>query len=209
MQEEILPILRKKLKFKDESVDKIKIFYKELLKANNSYNFISKSTIYNAWSRHILDSAQLVQYIKFDDGKILCDLGTGAGFPGLILAIFNNNTKFHVKLYEKSPVKCDFLENMKKLLNIECTIVRGNYKDELSRADYVVARAFKKFDKIMQISREMIKNSHILIVLKGKSAQAEVNKALIKHKFSYTLEPSMTENDSKIIIVNYIKSSEK
>ena len=69
MQEEILPILRKKLKFKDESIDKIKIFYKELLKANNSYNFISKSTIYNAWSRHILDSAQLVQYIKFDDGK--------------------------------------------------------------------------------------------------------------------------------------------
>ena len=58
--------------------------------------------------RHILDSAQLVKFIDFKSGS-LADLGTGAGFPGVVIAIFNENKDFHVKLYEKSPVKRNFL----------------------------------------------------------------------------------------------------
>lgn len=208
MQEDVISILQEKLSFGDKSIDKIIIFHKELLKANSKYNLISSSTVNNAWNRHILDSAQLVRFINFENEKTLCDLGSGAGFPGIIISIFNNNPKFHVKLYEKSPVKCKFLNKIKDILELKCTIVGGNCKDDLEHADYVVARAFKKFEQILDISREIIKNNHKLIVLKGKSAQAEVNKALIKHKFSYTLEPSMTERDSKIVIVNYIKNCE-
>ena len=84
--------------------------------ANKKHNFISKSTEVDIWHRHILDSAQLVKFIDFSKGS-LSDLGSGAGFPGMVLAIFNENKNFHVKLYDKSPVKRAFLEKISKILS--------------------------------------------------------------------------------------------
>ena len=105
-------ILIKELNFSQDSLYKLDIFCKELILYNEKFNLIGKSTINNIWERHILDSAQLVKFINFKDNLSLSDLGTGAGFPGIVLAIFNKNTKFHVKLYEKSQVKTKFLNNI-------------------------------------------------------------------------------------------------
>ena len=74
------------------------------------------------WLRHVLDSAQLVKFIDFSS-KSLADLGTGAGFPGLVLAIFNTNKAFHVKLYEKSPVKRNFLMKVIKELRLNADVL--------------------------------------------------------------------------------------
>ena len=90
------------LKFSADDLEKLTVFHNELIKFNKDYNLISKSTENQIWSRHILDSAQIVKYVGFEDDKSLSDLGTGAGFPGIVLAIFNKNSNFHVKLYEKS-----------------------------------------------------------------------------------------------------------
>ena len=106
---EVINILQNSLILVKKIYPNIKIFINELLKANKKHNFISKSTENVIWHRHILDSAQLVKFIDFSKGS-LSDLGSGAGFPGLILALFNKNKDFHVKLYEKSPVKRAFLE---------------------------------------------------------------------------------------------------
>ena len=122
----------------------------------------------NIWHRHILDSAQLVKFIDFSKGSI-SDLGSGAGFPGLILAIFNTNKDFHVKLYEKSPVKRAFLEEISNKLSIKVQIF-GNIYDEIIDSDYIVSRAFKKLEAIIQVSREIAKKSHKLIILKGQNA---------------------------------------
>ena len=114
MQErDIVKILQKDLNFKDHSINKLKLFVKRLITANQKHNFISKSTESDVWHRHVLDSAQLTKFIDFKKGS-LSDLGSGGGFPGIVLAIFNNNINFHVKLYEKSPVKKKFLENVIK-----------------------------------------------------------------------------------------------
>ena len=102
--DKVKEILVNELGFSNESLDKLNIFHNELLKYNEKYNLISKSTEKTIWWRHILDSAQINRYIDFKDSYSLSDLGSGAGFPGLILAIYNNNPKFHVKLYEKSPI---------------------------------------------------------------------------------------------------------
>ena len=109
---EVINILQNQLNYSSKNISDIKIFINELLKANKKHNFISKSTENVIWHRHILDSAQLVKFIDFSKGS-LSDLGSGAGFPGLILALFNKNKDFHVKLYEKSPVKRAFLEGYK------------------------------------------------------------------------------------------------
>ena len=200
---EVITTLQNQLNYSEKNVSDIKIFISELLKANKKHNFISKSTEKVIWHRHILDSAQLVKFIDFSKGS-LSDLGSGAGLPGLILAIFNKNKDFHVKLYEKSPVKRAFLKDIIDglSLNIE---VRGNVYNEFIDTDYIVSRAFKKLEAIIQVSREIAKKSHKLIILKGQNAQKDLKKAFNNEKYNYKLENSITNNDSKIIIVDFKK----
>ena len=92
-KEEVQFNLLNKLKFSKDDLVKLSVLNEELLKFNRKYNLISRTTEPFIWDRHILDSAQLVKYIDFEDKKSLSDLGSGAGFPGLILAIFNKNPR--------------------------------------------------------------------------------------------------------------------
>ena len=200
---EVINILQNQLHFSPKTIPNIKIFVDELLKANKKHNFISKSTENNIWNRHILDSAQLVKFINFSKGS-LSDLGSGAGFPGLILALFNTNKDFHVKLYEKSPVKRAFLDKVCNKLSIKVQI-HGNIYEEIIDSDYIVTRAFKKLETIIQVSREIAKKSHKLIILKGQNAQEDLKKAFNKEKYDYKLENSITNEGSKIIIVDFKK----
>ena len=200
---QVINILRNQLKFSFKSIEKLQIFVNALINENKKHNFISKSTETDIWHRHILDSAQLVKFIDFSKGS-LSDLGSGAGFPGLVLAIFNENKDFHVKLYEKSPVKREFLIEIRNKLSVK-TEIKGNVYDETVDTDYVVSRAFKKFELIIQVSREIVKKSHKLIVLKGQNAQENLKKAFKREKYPYKLEDSITNKDSKIIIVDLKK----
>jgi 16S rRNA (guanine527-N7)-methyltransferase len=199
--DEVKQILLKDLKFTENDVSKLEVLKKSLLEYNSKYNLISKSTENSIWSRHILDSAQLIKYFSTKYEASLADFGSGAGFPGLIIAIFNKNPKFHVKLYEKSPVKRSFLNFIKEKLDIQY-IVAENIYDEVIEANIVVARAFKKIDRIIEISREMIKKPHKIIILKGKNAQSEINNVSFGSNYRYKLERSITDTDSKIIIVD-------
>ena len=99
---------------------------------NKKYNLISKSSQNDIWTRHILDSAQLVKFIGFDDDSSLSDLGSGGGFPGIIISIFNKNPRFHVKLHEKSPVKAKFLEDVIKLVGLNAKVIKGDIFRQLS-----------------------------------------------------------------------------
>ena len=200
---EVINILQNHLNYSARSISDIKIFIKELLRVNKKHNFISKSTENIIWHRHVLDSAQLVKFIDFSKGS-LSDLGSGAGFPGLILALFNSNKDFHVKLYEKSPVKRAFLKEISRKLSINVEIL-GNVYQDFTDTDYIVSRAFKKLEAIIQVSREIAKKSHKLIILKGQNAQEDLKKAFIKEKYDYKLENSITNEDSKIIIVDFKK----
>ena len=193
-------ILKNVLNFSEKDINKLDYLRKSLLKYNSKYNLISKSTERSIWSRHILDSAQLTKYFDTNHNSNLADLGSGAGFPGLVIAIFNKNPKFHVKLYEKSPVKREFLVLIQKKLDLNITINKNIYDDKLN-ADIIVARAFKKLNEIISISREIIKKPHKLIILKGKNAQNEINKVSLGLNYSYKMESSITDYDSKIIIV--------
>ena len=176
MQEpNVIKLLKSDLKFSDSSIGKLRIFVKSVIVANKGHNLISKNTENDIWHRHILDSAQLVKFINFERGS-LSDLGSGAGFPGIVLAIFNINSDFHVKLYEKSPVKSAFLERIVNELDLNAKIFNNIYDNQIE-SEYVVCRAFKKLDRIIQVSREIAKKPHKLIVLKGQNAQEEVNSA--------------------------------
>ena len=199
-QLEVINILKKDLNFTNQSIEKLKEFTNLVLKENKRHNLIAKSTENQIWVRHVLDSAQLVKFIDFNLNS-LADLGTGAGFPGLIVEIFKKNKAFHVKLYEKSPVKRNFLLRVIKELRLNAEVL-GNIRDEELDTDIIICRAFRKLDYIIQVSREIAKKPHKLIILKGQNAQKEINKSFKNKKFAYKLEKSITNIESKIILMN-------
>ena len=198
-QLEVINILKKSLNFSDHSIENLKKFTNLVLKENQNYNLIAKSTENQIWHRHILDSAQLVKFIDFNVSS-LADLGTGAGFPGLVVEIFNKNKAFHVKLYEKSPVKRRFLMAVIKELSLNAEVL-GDVRDEVIDSEIIICRAFKKLDQIIQVSREIAKKPHKLMILKGQNAQKEIKNSFKTKKYPYKLESSMTNKDSKIILM--------
>jgi len=202
-QAEVINILKNDLKFSNDSIEKLKKFKDLVIKENKNHNLIARSTESQIWNRHILDSAQLVKFIDFELNS-LADLGSGAGFPGVVIDIFNNNRDFHVKLYEKSPVKRQFLSRVIEHLDLKAKVY-GDIRDENIDTDVIVCRAFKKLEKVIQVSREIAKKPHKLIILKGQNAQEEIKKSFKTKKYSYKLEPSMTNLDSKIILMEISK----
>ncbi len=202
-QLEVIKILKNNLNFDDNSIQKLKDFINLVLKENKNHNLIAKSTENHIWLRHILDSAQLVKFIDFNL-KSLADLGTGAGFPGLVLEIFNKNKDFHVKLYEKSPVKRRFLKSVIEELDLKAEVL-GDIREEVLDSDIIVCRAFKKLDQVIQVSREIAKKPHKLMILKGQNAQDEIKNSFKTKKYPYKLENSMTSKDSKIILMEINK----
>ncbi len=202
-QLEVINILKKSLNFSDDSIEKLKKFTDLVLNENQNYNLIAKSTESQIWHRHILDSAQLVKFINFKVNS-MADLGTGAGFPGLVVEIFNKNKAFHVKLYEKSPVKRRFLLGVIKELSLNAKVL-GDVRDEIIDSEIIICRAFKKLDQIIQVSREIAKKPHKLMILKGQNAQEEIKKSFKTKKYPYKLKSSMTNKDSKIILMEINK----
>ena len=184
---------------------KIDVFVTNVLLFNKKRNIISKSTENDIWNRHILDSAQLTKYILPDQCNGLADLGSGAGFPGIVLAIYFANFNFHVKLYEKSPIKSAFLVDIAQKLNLNVNVVCSDINSEIINSNYIVSRAFKKLPQILNISRENCKKTHKMIIMKGRNAQEEIKKALKEDYFKYRLEKSITNNDSWIIILDVEK----
>ena len=203
-QLDVIRILKKDLNFNDRSIEKLKKFVELILNENKNHNLIAKSTESSIWDRHILDSAQLVKFIDFKLNS-LADLGSGAGFPGLIIEIFNKNKDFHVKLYEKSPVKRQFLSKVIKELDLNAEVY-GDVREEVLDADIIVCRAFKKLERVIQVSREIAKKPHKLMILKGQNAQEEINKTLKIKKYSYKLVNSITNAKSKIILMEIEKN---
>ena len=198
--------LVKDLGFSDEKLDKLIIYVNELLNFNKKYNLISKNSEKLIWSRHILDSAQLVKFIDPKENHSLADFGTGAGLPGIVLSIYYSDIlSFHVKLFEKSNVKSEFLRGIIKKLDLRASLYDNDYQSHIIDSEYIVCRAFKKIGQIIKISREKAKKSHKLIVMMGKSAQGEINKASKGIIYKYKLVPSITERDSKILLVDVIK----
>ena len=195
-------LLVQNFKFDTSKIRKLENFVKNLLIYNKKRNLIAKSTENQVWARHILDSIQLTKFIEDKNCSGIADLGSGGGFPGIILALYYEDYNFHVKLYEKSPTKSAFLQNISKKLELNCKIICSDVNSQKIESNYIVCRAFKKLPYILNISRENCVKKHKIIIMKGKNAQNEINNTFQMRNYEYRLEKSITDNNSKIIIMN-------
>ncbi len=180
-----------------------------LIKANNELNLIGKSTEKEIWSRHFLDSFQVIDFISKNE-KTLIDIGSGAGFPGLIIGIAAQDRKIpiKIKLIEKSPKKVIFLNKIIDELNLKIEVIEKNVfqSSEKFIADVFVARAFKPLNKILELIHSKARNWKKIIIFMGKTSDQEILHASKNWNIQYKQSVSVTSSDSKII---EIKSIEK
>ena len=191
-----------------ETITSLKIFEDMLINANKNLNLIGKSTINNIWSRHFLDSAQVIDFIEEND-KSLMDLGSGAGFPGLVLAIILKDRKIlkKIKLIEKSPKKKKFLVGVIKNINLNVEVINQNIFEEKKKLfeDVFVARAFKPLEIIFELIHSKAQNWNKIFIFLGKTGQKELLQASKSWDIEYKQRVSITSSDSFVIEVNRLK----
>tara|TARA_Y100000741_G_scaffold360644_1_gene343215 strand:+ start:1000 stop:1638 length:639 start_codon:yes stop_codon:yes gene_type:complete len=185
------------------------IEYENILKkANNGLNLIGKSTINIIWTRHFLDSAQVIDFIDKND-KTLIDLGSGAGFPGVVLGLMAKDRKIPVKikLIDKSPKKINFLKELMDRLDLSISVLNENILEETKtfEADVIVARAFKPLERILELIHKKAKNWKKIFIFLGKKGKTELLQVSKSWDIEYKQRVSVTSDDSLIIEINRIK----
>ena len=198
----------KKFNVSRETIEKLNKYKDFLLTSNKYLNLIGKTTENQIFTRHFADSAQI--YDLIEDKSEIIDLGSGAGFPGILLRILMDDKKItgNITLIDKSSKKCKFLQDLSDKLSLTLKIVNlkiENYKfDKIST---VVSRAFKKTIDTIDIllkNNDKIRN---IILIKGKTYQQELEDAKKKYTFDVEKFRSITSDESYILKINNIKFS--
>ncbi|KJV57105.1 16S rRNA (guanine(527)-N(7))-methyltransferase GidB [Orientia chuto str. Dubai] len=177
-----------------ETFDKFQKYYSLLSKWNSKINLVSATTLQNFWQRHILDSIQLLNYIHNKD-IILVDLGSGAGFPGVVLSIAGIKK---VVLIESDSRKAAFLLQAAQLSEQKIEIINDKIQNLKIKCDIVTVRALANIDTILSYTKKFIIKEKYLI-LKGKSPQNEITQSLLHNEFNYKLYQSCTKHNSYIL----------
>lgn len=194
--------IKKFCQINQSQINKIEDFVLLLLKENDNFNLVGKSTLPDLWQRHILDSAQVLRFID-DKNKKIADIGTGAGFPGMIISLLGCK---EIHLVEKAFRKCEFLRKA-KLLSPNRVFVHQAKLEELEgqKFDIITSRALASLDKLLEYSQTFLKADGYGLFLKGKNLEAELEEAKKLFDFSYELFPSLTSSESNIIKVWNLK----
>ena len=196
----------KKFNVSRETIEKLIIYNDFLLENNKLLNLIGKTTEKHVFSRHFKDSAQI--YNLIEDKSEIIDIGSGAGFPGIIIKILmvNDKIKGNVVLIDKSPKKCKFLQDLSNKLSLMLKIENIRLEDyKFSKISTVVSRAFKKTVDTIDILFKNNQKIRNIILIKGKSYQQEIDDAKKKYTFDLEKFRSITSDESYILKISDIK----
>ena len=193
-----------------ETITSLIKYENTLIKANKTQNLIGNSTIKDIWNRHFLDSVQVIDFIDKNDNTLV-DLGSGAGFPGLVLAIAVKDRKIplKIKLIEKSPKKAKFLRDLinNLQLHLDVEVINQNLLEDPKKLleDVFVARAFKPLKIILQLIHNKAENWKKIFIFLGKTGKSELLQASKCWNIEYKQRKSVTSNDSTVIEINRLK----
>ena len=173
-----------------ETINKLNKFSRLLIDYNQKINLIGKNTISEIWTRHFADSAKIYSILwdlnnKCKKEKSVCDIGTGAGLPGVVLAIMNEKEKLELNfsLVDSNKKKIKFLEIVKKELDLNLCLINKRAENIQKKYDIIISRAVAPLDKFFNYSKELIKKDTVFILPKGKTWAKEVNE--LKKKWNY------------------------
>ena len=191
-----------------ETLNELDDYGKSIVSKNKEINLISSSTEKSINTRHLIDSAQTIDFIDNSEISTCTDLGSGAGLPGIVLAILMKHKKpqFKVIVYEKSFHKSKFLTDMSKKFNLNTEVHRKNIFEEKNLStDVIISRAFKPLPIIFEIAKKNFKSFKFIILFLGKSGKKILNEARKSWKFDYEEKISLTNTQSKIIKISNLR----
>ena len=191
-----------------ETLDELNRYSLSIIKKNRDINLISSSTEKSINIRHIEDSAQTLDFIDKKDVNICTDLGSGAGLPGIVLAILMKPKKprFKVIIYEKSYHKSNFLKETSKKFKLNTEINQKNiFEQKDLKTDIIISRAFKPLPVIFEIASKNFKRFKYIILFLGKSGKEILKEASKKWKFDYEEKKSLTSDQSLVVKIWNLK----
>jgi 16S rRNA (guanine527-N7)-methyltransferase len=183
-----------------ETFDDFSAYEALLAKWNRKINLVSPKAARDFWGRHALDSWQLVRYLP-DRADTLIDLGSGAGFPAIPLAIhFKQRGQGHVTLVESAGKKANFLRAVIRELSLPASVWAGRAEDMPPRPfDVITARAFAPLPRLLTYAQPFWQNSSLALLLKGQGAGGELTQASERWIYDVESEPSLSDPTGVIL----------
>ena len=189
-----------------ETINSFSEYEALLCKWNQKINLVSTNTLADLWVRHFLDSGQIINHVDAS-GKKWVDVGAGAGFPGLVVALLLRDGEIDcdIVLVEKNMRKVFFLNEVIRKLNLNVKVVNSNVDTvEPLNADILTARAFSELKKLIELSVRHRKERGVCLFLKGENYRLELDKTLNYRFFDYDIVDSLSNSSGKIIRVKKI-----
>lgn len=187
-----------------ETMAPLEQFVAFLREENERQNLVSAASLNDVWQRHIADSLQLARLAP-SGATTWLDLGTGAGFPGLLIPLVHSA---RVTLVESRKLRVDFLERAARVLGVEAQVEILCAKAEAldPRAfDVISARAFAPLDKILAIGSRFSSPGTVWILPKGRGAKSELDAACASWQGDFRIEPSATDPEAGIVVATGVR----
>lgn len=186
-----------------ETYDRLRTYEALLRTWQRVKNLVSPTTLDNIWERHFRDSLQLLTLCP--DAKRWVDIGSGAGFPGLVIAIaLADDPDVSVRLIESDNRKCAFLREVARQTNAPAVVEHGraeNIIPALEKVDVVSARAVAPLHKLVEMAAPLLSAGATGLFPKGRDYRAELTRLSLTSRFKLEIAPSLTDDRAAIIII--------
>jgi 16S rRNA (guanine527-N7)-methyltransferase len=179
-----------------ETMGRLATYVRILLDENDRQNLISRTTVASVWERHIADSAQLVTLAPAN--ATWADVGSGAGLPGIVAAII---TQCPTRLIEPRRLRIEFLDRVKREAGLDnVTIFQGKAQNADGKFDIITARAVASASQLLTFSSHLAHDRTKYLLMKGRSAQSELEELRMTWQGNFVLVPSRTDADAAILV---------
>lgn len=194
-----------------ETYDKLKIYQSLLVEWQAKFNLVSNSSLEDAWNRHFLDSAQLIEYIP-QTAKNLIDFGSGAGFPALVLAVMLNEKTPYLKvtLVESIRKKTLYLKEVAEQTSVDVNIINDRIENlPHDKYDVITSRAMTGLSDLIKYAYPFCHKQTICVFPKGKNYAAELSEAHKHWRFKCQIQQNQVSEEGKILIISDISSKKE
>jgi len=194
-----------------ETIHRLSLYEEMIISWNKKFNLVADSTLPQIWTRHFLDSAQLMKFVPLQ-AHTLADMGAGAGFPSIVLAVLAKGEGRDLKFYaiESTKKKAEFLKQVGEELNLNIS-VRAERAESIKdlKTDVITARALIALPDLLGYANRLKKKETTFIFPKGRRFSEELTEARKYWKFDCDIHPSLTDENGRVLIMKNLEKTSR
>ncbi len=189
-----------------ETFNRLEHYVNRVIESQENLNLIGSSTISTIWERHVLDSAQLISYLPDQPSRIV-DFGSGAGFPGIVIALLTQHSVICIESVQK---KANFLESICAELSLSCIVLNQRIEDlDPLKADVITARAVAPLTQLIELTKGHLLPEGFFLFPKGEKYAEELKKTRERWLFDCEEYASITNEKSRILRISKVTSKRR